>query len=82
MPHQDVHNGSELLAILVSTHFPPASSDCQATWRTTSEIFEVLDEHMPSTFTPSELALHLHHNGYSRRLVGEELRWGIRALGR
>lgn len=71
---------TDLLRELFTTHFEAAAIDDQrGQMKTTSELFHILDEHAPARFHQGELFDLLREMKVPTRLVGDELRWSVRA---
>ena len=73
------HIDDPALDQIVLRYFPRAEEhECALkTWKSTSELFLILDEHMPGRWSAEQLGQYLHQQGYERKLIGEELRWAL-----
>lgn len=56
-------------------HFAPATSEEKAQMKTTSDIFNILDEHAPGRFSRHDLFDLLRNEGFADKLVGDTLIW-------
>ena len=61
---------------MLLTHFAPGTKE-QATMKSTSDLFRILDEHAPGKFFAHELYDVLRENGFSDILVGDVLMWQV-----
>jgi len=62
---------------IVLKHFPRAGAGEEHQMKSTSELFAILDEHMPGRWSADILAQYLEDRAYERKLVGDELRWAV-----
>lgn len=63
-------------------HFAPAhAGDTKRSWKTTTDLFNILDEHAPGQFDVTQLFPILRAAGFVDKLMGDAIMWDVAERG-